>query len=652
MIPLILRIPVAVERKISLAAYYNALYAPRGFALAPHHYPLVMGLEDHRIQNLFMLAGPGTGKSNLLDIAYASWEMGHDPTLPILAVSAGEALPQGFMSAVMQIVQHDKTFQRLFPDVRPDPAQGWSISRGLFVTGHPPTDPDASYKAVGISSKALTGLHTRLMILDDIHDRENASTPEARQQVKNTYYDTLMGRADPRGCRRVAAGRWWAPDDIYQEWKVSGDWVVLELPAVRPGNSRLWYDVFVPRGLTCVYSETLAPEPDHLQDSASPYIRYRAYYGAFDPTKRGFYWPASDSKRKEYEMVERRQPRTAAINYRGDMTGGGEGIFKEDDFRVYAAPENLNIGIQDPMVRAWIMSLKGNIEDAWDTAHGQPRSSSMTAALTGLMVPCREWHRGEDETIVGKCDFHYDLWLLDLMLKDLDFGQLSIELRTRFRKWHPRRVNIEEKQTGISLLQTFKGTYIPVMPLKVEQGKVERAINPILAGENGRPIPGGAASVQGWAKMGRILVPAGAEWLYRGPDGTKEMGFISSICAFTGGSKASDTFDALIHLTTRAIMMSQKVVTFGSVPPGDPVPDMIDDTDPRRLMLNAIGDAPEVAAMVDNPLQGMCIAPCHHYGIMNNSEWCNLHLRKINGLTGCEKWVRPFQGKTHVEDYV
>jgi hypothetical protein len=633
---------VETDRKIGLAAFYNLLYRPRGFGLAPHHYPVVMGLEDKRIDSLFLLAPPGTGKSNLLDIAYPLWEIGHNPALTVQSISAGEALPQGFMNAVMQIVQHDKNFLELFPDVRPDSQQGWSVGRGLFVTGHPASDPDPSYKAFGIASKALTGGHCRLQILDDLHDRENASTAESRQVIKNTYYDTIMGRADPRGCRRVAAGRWWAPDDVYQEWRASGDWVVLELPAVRSGSVRLWYDVYVPRGLQCVYSEMLEPEPPELQDEASPYVRYRAYYGAVDGTGKGFYWPASPSKRQEYERIDRRQPRTAAINYRGDMTGGGEGIFDKKDFRYYAAPEGLELGVQDPNVRAWIASLKGYIEDAWDTALGQPQSSSLTAALTGLLAPCTSWHCGEDEDIVGKCDFHYDVMLTDLMLKHLKFDELSKELRIRFGKWHPRRVNIEEKSSGVSLLQTFRGSQIPVRGIKVPRGKVERAVNAVVAGDAGKPIPGGAASVQGWWGMGRVSGPAGAEWLDKGPDGSAETGFLSRVCSFTGGDKASDEFDALVHLVTRAIMLSRQTARFGNDMATGPTDEEIalrNDDDPRRLVLNAFSQAPVIAGLSSNPLQGMCMAPCGHYGIQGNREHCFLHGRDTNSLSGCGQWT-------------
>jgi len=630
-----------VERRISLSAFYNAVYSSRGFALAPHHYPIVAGLEDSRIDNLLLLGPPGLGKSNMLSSVYPAWELGHDPTLTILSVSAGEKLPQGFMAATMQIIQHDKTFRELFPGVRPAPNLGWSIQRGLFVTGHHPSDPDASYVSVGVASKTLTGLHARLHIYDDLHDRENAATPEGRAQVKTTYYDTLLGRADPRGARRVAAGRWWAPDDVYQEWIANGEWVVLQLPARREGQTRLWYDVFVPKGIECVYTDTLEPEPN--QDPSSPYVRYRAYYAAIDTQRKGFYWPGSPSKRREYETTRRRNPRVASINYDGDMAGGGEGIFREDDFKVYMPPCDLSTGRGTPGFEPWATALKGEVEQAWDTALGQPQSSSNTVALTGLLVPCQSWHCGEDPEVVGPCDFHYDVLLLWALVKDIDFRELAMALRTQFGLWHPRRVNVEEKQSGVSLLQTFKGSQIPVHGQKVEQGKVERAVNPVLTDGvgSGLPVGGGAASVQGWARMGRVSYPSGAPWVEAGPDGTAATGFIKRVVSFTGGMRGvSDEFDALVHLVTRAIIKSRRHGMVGLSGPQDPhavPPDALLD-DPRRQALEGIGQAPTIADMMGSAFQGFCGAPCQAYGIVENREWCSVHGRGTTAFDGCSSW--------------
>lgn len=627
----------ATERKIGLAAWYTAIYAPRGFGLAPHHYPIIAGLEDMRIGNFLVLAAPGVGKSSLLSSVYPAWELGHDPTLTILSVSAGERLPQGFMAATAQIIQHDRHWKELFPEVRPSSELGWSRQNGLYVTGHHPSDPDASFVSIGLSSMALTGLHARLHIYDDLHDRNNSSTPDGRAQVIRTYYDTLMGRADPRGCRRVAAGRWWAEDDLYQEWIKSGDWVVLQLPASRPGQSRLWYDVYVPRGLKCVFTETLPR--DTVQDEASMYVRYRAYYGAIDPDKKGFYWPASPAKRAEYEAVKRRQPRIAAVNYDGDMMGATEAVFRETDFVPYVPPENLTSGISDPTVYQWAQAMNGEVEQAWDTALGQPHSESWTVSLSGLFVPCSSWHSDEDENLIGACDFHYDVYLLDAMVKDIDFRELALALRSQYAKWAPKMVTVEEKQSGVSLLQTFKGSHIPIRGQKINQGKLERAINPVL--QAGLPVPGGAASVQGWARMGRIRYPLGASWVAVGPDGNKEHGFLRKILNYKGGDRGTDEFDALIHLVTRAIVRSHRHGRIGTTPVVDP--NAVDlntrlQMDSRFTGLAGIQQLFNNRAAPDlNPFVGYCGA-CSMDEIVDNREWCTLHGRATSAFEGCSYW--------------
>ncbi len=618
---------------IGLAPYYNAVLAGRGFALAPHHYPIVGGLEDDRIENLLFLGPPGTGKSVLLSTVYPTWRLGHDPTTTILSVSAGEKLPATFMQASMQIFQHNKVYRELFPAVYPDQKTGWSLERGLFVTGHHPEDENASYMACGLSSKALTGLHCREMILDDIHDKENAGTPSARERVKEIYYNTLMGRADPRGVRRVAAGRWWARDDIYQEWIESGDWVVLELPAARPGQSRLWYDVYVPHGMDCIYSETLTK--DTIQERGAHYTKYRAYYAAIDKEKKGFYWPDSKSKRKEYFTIERRQPRTAAVNYCGDMTGGIGAVFDEQDFTAYIPPNGIEFGIAHADVRRWCDDMKGEIEDAWDTALGQIQSESRTVGLTGLLVPCNHWHNNEDAQILGVCDFHYDVYLLDIVVKDIDFGQLARLFRERFAFWHPKRMNIEEKQSGVGLLQVMKGAQLPVYPIKVVEGKLERAVNSVLADE--KALGGGAASVQGWAKMGRVFVPMGAKWV---------PNFLAKVCEFKGGSKASDEFDALVHLITRAILRSRKTGRIGSSDQNADAMSNLHPEDNRYAVLDQFGHLARQASNpmgegIINPFSSFCGAPCHWFTIKHNSEWCNLHRKKTTALEGCSQWTNP-----------
>ena len=146
----------------------------------------------------------------------------------------------------------------MFPKVRPDKDVGWSSERGMFVTGRMPGNPDPSYAAYGLSSKQLVGKHARTIILDDVHDKENAATPAQREKVRQTYFNTLIGRADPAGSRMIIVGRRWAEDDLYGFLMGLGEFVVLRLPAERAGESLLYWDVFVPDGLQCVFTDAKA----------------------------------------------------------------------------------------------------------------------------------------------------------------------------------------------------------------------------------------------------------------------------------------------------------------------------------------------------------------------------------------------------------
>jgi hypothetical protein len=229
-----------------------------GFTLPIHLVPVVRALVDERIRKLMIIVGPGSGKSMLLSQVFPSWILGHDPTMTIIGISAGEALIQGFVRSVMETIEWSPTFRTLFPKVRPDKSAGWSTERGLFVTGRHYGNPDANYSPNGLESKSLTGRHGRLLVCDDLHDTENSASQDQCLKVKDRYYNTIIGRADPRGARFVVAGRRWNQLDLYAHLMEDGDFVTMVLPAERPGTDKLYWDVSVPDGVTCIFNESVA----------------------------------------------------------------------------------------------------------------------------------------------------------------------------------------------------------------------------------------------------------------------------------------------------------------------------------------------------------------------------------------------------------
>ena len=245
-----------------LACFYELMFAdmePK-WKFPDHLVPVALGICDTRINKLMLIVAPGSGKSQFLSIVVPAWMIGRDPNMTVLGISGGEALMQGFQKATMNIVEQSPSWKRVFPNVRPDKTAGWSTEGGMFVTGRRPGIPDASYLACGIDSKYLTGKHAKLVIVDDLHNKENSATSEQCEKVVLAYSNTILGRADPMGARYLMAGRRWHQDDIYGRLKNS-DWVVLEVPAEREGSRRLFYDIYIPNDpitgttLQCVFND-------------------------------------------------------------------------------------------------------------------------------------------------------------------------------------------------------------------------------------------------------------------------------------------------------------------------------------------------------------------------------------------------------------
>lgn len=237
-----------------LIGFYNFMFSDRKITMPPHLIPVAKALMDDRINKLLVTIGPGSGKSMLLSTLYPAFTIGHDPTTTILGISAGEALMQGFQRSVMDWVQDSPRYHAAFPGVLPDKNAGWSSERGMFVTGRSSGNPDANYAAFGLSSSKLTGVHARRIIIDDIHNQDTAKTSEQCLKVREIYYNTIVGRADPQGCRFVAAGRRWHQDDVYGHFADSGEWIHMNLPAQREGR-RLYWDISVPVGLEHVVAD-------------------------------------------------------------------------------------------------------------------------------------------------------------------------------------------------------------------------------------------------------------------------------------------------------------------------------------------------------------------------------------------------------------
>ena len=359
----------------------------------------------------------------------------------------------------------------------------------------------------------------------------------------------------------------------------------------------------------------------------SELIKLKVRYG-FDPEGNGeaFFWPESPTKRKESQAVRRASPAEFESVYQC-APGQREGsIFLEKDFCYYDQPLGLHLGIQANDVRKFCSGGHA-IFQAWDTAFSATSESAYTAGITGLFLPCSQYHCQEDPKIMGDCESHFDVIILDVFREKLEAGDLGGKglisaVRTQHMKWLPELVIIEKKASGIGLVQTLPSMNIPVLGVSAQEGKRARAIRTI----------DGAGSAQGWFKLHRVLFPKYAAWLQPLKTELKD---------FTGDESATtDQVDAIVHLIVHAIQIGSKMAmlpTGWSPDRTEPMAAMdairdanLEPMDDRAAFLATLGELP---IMSTDPFESTC-SHCMNF----SNSFCKLHQRKVTAFDLCTEF--------------
>lgn len=221
-------------------------------------------------------------------------------------------------------------------------------------------------------------------------------------------------------------------------------------------------------------------------------------YG-IDPEGKGFFWPDSKQKRKEWLEVKRMRPLEAESVYQCNPGARAGAVFLEEDFAYYTAPDGLSHGISDPKV-AEFCSKGAMVVQSWDTGMSAKSSADASVCVTALMMPSDKYHRGEDPLLLGDPESHYVVMILDVFRKQLDIGDLIKAGREQYLKWQPQMVIIEKKAHGSALMQALEFAGIPMEGVDPTDSKRERTVT---------AIGQAAGSVQGWFRLHRVRVPIG-----------------------------------------------------------------------------------------------------------------------------------------------
>jgi len=334
-------------------------------------------------------------------------------------------------------------------------------------------------------------------------------------------------------------------------------------------------------------------------------------YGV-DPLSQGFYWPTMQAKRSEYFHAKVMEPTVAQAVYQCDPTARESAVFIPEDFTTYyQAPEDLAMGpVNSPKV-AELCNKGSMVLQAWDTAFSATETSDHSSCVTALLIPSDVWHNGEDVSLVGPCDPHYLIWILDVLYKKLTFAEVTQAIRAEYLKWRPHTVVVEKKAYGSTALETLARSGIPLEPIVPEDNKRARAVEGV-----------GAGSVQGWFRQKRVWMPNNSpDWMDP---------FVTQMKDFSGkpGGK-DDMVDACVHLVRHAIQMG----TGASMPPG------WQSVAEANISMGVRADGGEMdmweklmAMNIDNPLERTC-ENCAFYDKVKN--YCGKHNRRHIALDTC-----------------
>ena len=334
-------------------------------------------------------------------------------------------------------------------------------------------------------------------------------------------------------------------------------------------------------------------------------IKLQITYGA---DNQGFYWADSPSKRAEYLQVKRGHPAIAEAVYQC-QPGALEGeIFTEKDFRYYLAPKRLMDGLDANMN---FVSQSDMLLQVWDTAFSAQTDADYSVCITAMLISCNRLHPNnpEDEFTTSDDEFHYDVYLMDVVREKLDFGDLLPMAESQYNKWRPTSILIEKKASGQSLLQVLDQKGLPVVP-----------VDPGIHSKRARAVFGvKAGSAQGWVQLHRVYFPSEAIWL---------EDFKTELKNFSGNGDAhDDQVDAFVHLLNYAIVQGAESP---ALPTNAKIEKFMGSDEPKETLEEALfGD-------LENPLEMPLCMNCVQYDKVKS--FCNFHNRKTTIFDSCENF--------------
>ena len=180
-------------------------------------------MERGETTRLLILMPPRHLKSHCVSVAFTAWMLGRDPSRRIIAASYGADLAETFSAEVRRLLEA-RWVRGVFPKLHLDKRKANAQALGTTLNG---------YRLATSVGGPLTGKGCDFLVIDDLMKAEEAASQTKRDAVWEWFIGTAMTRFDnPKIGAAVVVAQRLHEDDLPGRLIQSGDWEVLELPAI------------------------------------------------------------------------------------------------------------------------------------------------------------------------------------------------------------------------------------------------------------------------------------------------------------------------------------------------------------------------------------------------------------------------------------
>jgi predicted phage terminase large subunit-like protein len=227
------------EGRIDLLASHALRYEVRPFHLA------MLQFQSEAEDTCLQLAPRGYGKSTILTITRAVFEIIRNPNIRILIASNTQLQSEVFLREIKFHLEHNPRVREYFGSFASD--DKWDI-REIVVAPRTSSAKESTITCVGVGGP-VASRHYDIIIADDLVDEENSRTEIQRDKVKTWWYKTLVPCCEPDGKIYVLGTR-------YHYLDLYGHLIKSEyadkhqvIPAIYPDGSTPWPEKFSPEWL-------------------------------------------------------------------------------------------------------------------------------------------------------------------------------------------------------------------------------------------------------------------------------------------------------------------------------------------------------------------------------------------------------------------